>query len=349
MEALTVFQVGVSKEMVGKMSDAIENYRKAEKLDKDVEKLYRAKIYAESQSVPENSKDGEIIIEKPIVLNEKEVAKIDAKKLLSTFKNSQILIKNQELPPTISILPDDVILLIMEYLAEIDTPSWIQFSLCCKKLSHLGFCTSDVWRKLCFLTFPYQNYEPEVAALNGITKNQDKIVGIYDNSWYNMYRQRPFIKFNGIYISIVNYYREGGKSEGSSAWTNPIRMITYYRYLRFYKDGSVLKLLTSDEPTSIVPKINKNWKEQTNLKVYKGTWYITPEGNISIKSEGSVKNYLFIENLSIKNSSKLRKHNKLSWINYEFMDNETTELYEFDIKKEKPYIFSRVKSYKDDI
>jgi len=56
----------------------------------------------------------------------------------------------------------------------------------------------------------------------------------------------------------VNYTRPGAASVYSSvSWNTPIHIVTYYRYLRFYPDGSVVSLLTTTEPTDVVPHISK--------------------------------------------------------------------------------------------
>lgn len=315
-------------------------------MDGRVEKLYRAKIYSELPE-PEKRKDQGVEL-KVKALDEKAVAKINVDSLLKTFANEVIHKSDETLPNPLNTLPDDIIQVIIELLIHQDTPSFVSFAMCCKRIAYLGFSTSHSWKILCNLVYPKQQYNPEVARLNGISTDQSKMVISYDHDWHRMYMERPFIKFNGIYISVVNYYREGGRADGSSSWTNPIRMITYYRYIRFYPDGSCLKLLTVEEPQHIVSKFSKNWRENgLQQKICHGWWNLTPDGQVSIDSEGSVDRYRFIENLQINNSGHRHKHNRLLWINYEFMDIETTERNEFDIKKEKPYIFSRVKSYID--
>lgn len=305
-----------------------------------MEKLYRAKIYSELPE-PELRKDQDSVGR---VLDEKAIAKIDVGKLLKSFREEIVHARDELEPSPLKSLPDDIILLIFEILIHVDTPSFVQFALSCRRMAYLGFATSDSWKTLCQLVYKYQNYDDEIATLNGMTQDQEQMVILYDHNWYRMYSERPFIKFNGIYISVVNYYREGGRSEGSSSWNNPIRMITYYRYIRFFKDGSCMKYLTVEEPKHIVPRFTQDWKSHGLSNIYSGHWTISPDGQVSINSEGSVDRYRFIETLQIKNSAKYR-HNRLAWVNYEFMDIETTELNEFDIKKEKPYIFSRVKLY----
>lgn len=77
-------------------------------------------------------------------------------------------------------------------------------------------------------------------------------------SWNQVFQAHPRIRFTGIYISTVNYQRPGVTSAFSNvSWNNPIHIVTYYRYLRFYPDGSVVSLLSTTEPVDVVPHISK--------------------------------------------------------------------------------------------
>ena len=76
-------------------------------------------------------------------------------------------------------------------------------------------------------------------------------------SWQRMFRLRPRIRFNGCYISTVNYIRPGQPSASLATWTNPVHIVTYFRYLRFFRDGTVISLLTTTEPPDIVHYLTK--------------------------------------------------------------------------------------------
>jgi F-box protein 9 len=78
------------------------------------------------------------------------------------------------------------------------------------------------------------------------------------STWSQVFQTFPRIRFTGIYISTVNYTRAGAASAYQSiTWNSPIHIVTYYRYLRFYADGSVISLLSTTEPTEVVPYISK--------------------------------------------------------------------------------------------
>lgn len=78
------------------------------------------------------------------------------------------------------------------------------------------------------------------------------------SSWSHVFQTFPRIRFTGIYISTVNYTRAGATSFYQNvSWNSPIHIVTYYRYLRFYPDGTVVSLLDTTEPREVVPHISK--------------------------------------------------------------------------------------------
>ncbi|KAG8410673.1 hypothetical protein J3459_016961 [Metarhizium acridum] len=78
-------------------------------------------------------------------------------------------------------------------------------------------------------------------------------------SWGAMFRRRPRVRFNGCYISTVNYVRSGQASTNQATWGGaPIHIVTYYRYLRFFRDGTSISLLTTLEPTHVVHHLTRD-------------------------------------------------------------------------------------------
>ena len=77
-------------------------------------------------------------------------------------------------------------------------------------------------------------------------------------SWQRMFRLRPRIRFNGCYISTVNYIRAGQPSATLVTWNSPVHIVTYFRYLRFFRDGTVISLLTTAEPTDVIHFMTKD-------------------------------------------------------------------------------------------
>lgn len=272
-----------------------------------------------------------------------DISKINVSRLLDSFEHCEFSPLDDVKPISLAKLPDEVVVHILLLLMKIDSPAWLNFSMTSKKLAHLSFKRGSVWRRLAWLVYPNQPFQ--LAELKRHNFELDSSVHLYGGSWHKMLCERPFIKYNGIYISVVNYCREGAKSDGSSAWTNPIRMITYYRYLRFYPDGSCLRSLTTEEPTTVVPAFNSDWESADGKKLFRGHWHISPKGRVCVDTEGPVPTYRFIEELKIKHGSKWARHHKLEWVSSYYVDKRNNEKGTFSLENEKDFSFSRVKSY----
>ncbi|KAM7209389.1 hypothetical protein V8F20_000439 [Naviculisporaceae sp. PSN 640] len=207
---------------------------------------------------------------------------------------------------------------------------------------------------------------------------------VYNSSWQRMFRLRPRIRFGGCYISTVNYIRPGQAATTQYTWASPVHIVTYYRYLRFFRDGSVLSLLTTNEPVDVVHHMTKE-KAALHVKganphlpssvmtsVLKGRWKlveadqstiapssssgskISPtdiEGDVVVETEGVMPKYIYRMDLSLRSSGGgkgsvgLPRNNKLVWRGFYSYDRLTDDWAEFTLKNYKPFFYSRVRSY----
>ncbi|RLV93266.1 F-box protein HRT3 [Spathaspora sp. JA1] len=384
-EAIDLFEKGVEKESIGSMSDAVEFYRRAFKINQQVDSLYRQyKLPTLIKSIQlERGKNS------GFRLDETKVRLINVDNLLTQFKQLDII----DASP-LYYLPNDIWINILEYLVDLNVESWFKMSITCKKFAHLGFSTSSIWRTLCFKVYPNQIYQSEPVKQaedeqveepeqrqSTYKLSQDDILKLYakhNKSWKQTLIHNPFVKFLGCYISIINYYSEGGRKEFSSTnlWTNPIRIITYYRYLRFYPNGDVIKVLTILPPNQVVPHLSRTndhiptttidattvgaptaapKHQDKKHKIYHGKWSMSKTGRIHIIIEkGSVPYYTFHYQFQIDTLGNINKHGKLNWIDYYAIrkpvneldeDDRIGELTPFTIRNEKSFKFSRVRSY----
>ncbi|CAH2351926.1 F-box protein Hrt3p [[Candida] railenensis] len=405
-EAIKLFEQAIEKESHGLMSEAVELYRKAFKLNDQVDLLYR------SHKVPHTVKKLQSTGGKnsAVKVDEEIVKQINVNELLDSFEQLDIAYEKEdengeanEASPLLN-LPNDIWISILEILLISHPESWFNYSITCKKNAFLGFRSSILWMKLCNLVFPQQIYEENQLFTEGslndiedddlpIPKSQELIVPQYSHSWKKMLNERPFIKFSGCYISVVNYYSEGGRAEFSNSWTNPARSITYYRYLRFYPDGSCIKVLTHLDPSSVIPSLSRRnrflipvhseqqqQQQQQTLQaphaqsnqsqaqaaqshakssthqIFKGKWNITSDEELHVTiTEGSVPTYDFHYFFKLKSSGPIFRHNKLAWIKYFALKKEIDEatgereISEFTLKNERPFLFSKVRRYHDEI
>lgn len=230
-------------------------------------------------------------------------------------------------------------------------------------------------------------------------------------SFRNLFRSRPRIRFNGCYISTVNYTRPGAQQSNTLTWGVPVLIVTYYRYLRFFRDGSCISLLTTAEPADVVPHLGKEYLHGQNgahahsalpQAVMKdallGRWRLsgpehpvdplpwpssssssspsTPaeplestgalprreaheppasldsvlspaedEGTLHVETVGVTPKYIYRMALALSNAGKGARNNKLAWQGYWSYNRLTDDWGEFGLKNDKPFYWSRVKSW----
>ncbi|KAL3678700.1 hypothetical protein R1sor_021656 [Riccia sorocarpa] len=71
----------------------------------------------------------------------------------------------------------------------------------------------------------------------GVHENERIVREAYGGSWKRMWVERPRVRFDGIYVSRNTYIRAG-----ITEWKikNPVHLVCYYRYIRFYPAGKIL-------------------------------------------------------------------------------------------------------------
>lgn len=396
-EAIRLFEQAMEKESNGSMSDAVDFYRRAFKLNERVDFLYRKeKVPVHASQLKQHR--GKNSVKK---VNEEAVRNIDVDQLLQSYEhcdaqapdpanpdhNESVTVRLAGLdladPKPVSPLvhlPNEIWLAILEVLVATSPEAWFNFSITCKKHAFIGFGSKNLWRQMCELVYPAQNYAENKMYLEAQTpgfsdpdtlpvpRNQLLVVPQYKDLWKYMIQQRPFIKFCGCYISVVNYYSEGGKAEFSLSWTNPVRLITYYRYLRFYPDGTCIKLLTDLEPVRVVPHFLKYNSLRSvapvadvkgpvapkeGHRIYHGSWTISTSNEVHVAiHDGAVPYYTFHYHYRVGLGGGVFKHNKLNWIKYyairkKMSDDDDREGEEalFLLRNETAFRFSRVRSY----
>ncbi|QOU19675.1 hypothetical protein BRETT_003826 [Brettanomyces bruxellensis] len=361
--AISLFEVAAAKEHVGLLSEAAEYYRKAYKLDDKVDKQYRTKLLEKLPPL-EKRKDGIPKVDHRFV--RLDLSKIQVQKLLSTFSECEFEPLDEEQNPEIpiAILPDEMLMYILKLLQLMNAPAWFNLSMTCKKMAYLGFYDSRTWKVMAKSVYSKQVYRIEEG-----TKYRQIMRKKWGRQYLKMLRERPFIKYRGVYVSTVITQKPGGREEFSSSWAVPFRMITYYRYYRFFRDGSSLKLLTILEPSKVIPLLYKNWKELIKRQelednegsnrplvnsttkrwynIYEGTFSISPEGLLIVKSEGSQKDWNFIDRLQIENGGRYSRHDRLKWIEMGYINTFNNEPGTFGLESEKDFKFMRVEEYAD--
>lgn len=344
IEAIALWELGYSKETAGAMTDAIKYYRKALRMNPDVEKLYRKKMHDEWR-LNEEMKKLKLNSNVNIVDGSSETDPDGRKEETEGLSQTEDLV---ELPCWIlDMLPDDILSMIIDMVVLSSADSWMNLSLTCKKFNLLCFHDSSPYRTFAEYIYKKQVYNENEMRLNGISDIQALAETVWGQNYRKMLKERPYIKFHGIYISVVNYLRHGSIPEGSSSLLNPIHMITYYRYFRFYPDGRCIRLLTTDEPNIVVPGFSlERCSERKDSDFC--SWSLSLDDGLdqlTIKRNRRKDGLEFNEILKISNRGH-KKFSKLKWIASSATRQDGTTM-QFSLSKEKPFHFSKAKSYRD--
>ncbi|CAN9119672.1 hypothetical protein CC77DRAFT_955076 [Alternaria alternata] len=300
-------------------------------------------------------------------------------------------------PCPISSIPEEIIVEVLEQLAIQDIASFARLAQVCKRLAYLVTTEDRVWKRLAlgpeygFASMHYtwscqvggkplndddmggitlgaanldlsdtEDIEAATESLSPAALTQLLVPTPYP-TYRTLFRQRPRIRFNGCYISTVNYTRPGQALPTTSSWNSPIHIVTYFRYLRFLRDGTCISLLTTTEPADVVPylyveHIHKNHHNLPTAPMKDavlGRWRMSgpepgseeQEGTLHIEKPGATPKYMYKMALSFGNAGRGAKNNKLVWQGYWSYNRLTDDWAEFGLKNDRAFYFSRVKSY----
>ncbi|KAL4790429.1 hypothetical protein BDV19DRAFT_335282 [Aspergillus venezuelensis] len=275
--ALEHFERAVEREAEGNLGDSLQLYRKAYRLDAAVDKEYRNKHFAHVwKRAPQPATPNEPTMAAPT----EEPTLVPTSELIHSFATAPILsadpiFEGDPRPPCpIANVPSEVIVEILSHVALTDPAAFCRMALVCKRFAYHFAYEQHIWKRLCqgfefgfksmhytfacdILGNPEYTLEPQPRytpfPTNILVQRPNPL-----SSWSEVFHSFPRIRFTGIYISTVNYTRAGAASAYSNiSWNSPIHIVTYYRYLRFYPDGTVVYLLTTTEPVDVVPHISK--------------------------------------------------------------------------------------------
>ncbi|KKF92143.1 F-box protein pof7 [Ceratocystis platani] len=411
VSALDHFEEAIKKEAHGNLSDSLSLYRKAFRMDSAVDKTYRQKHFpskpkTEGQKLASQiQKDSDETPTVPLSMDE----------LLTSFSSLQIepappMIEGTPPPPCpIASVPYEILYAILEHVAAHDIGDFARLAQVCKRMAFIVASEERIWRAACLSSrfgyssmyyafhrtvrgtlatelassgaFAQQQHEAHVDARR-LARTEKVCAALlpqkpYSGSWHRLFRWRPRLRFNGCYISRVNYLRDGQTGpDQKTVWT-PVHVVTYFRYLRFLRDGTVLSLLTTEEPAVVVPVLaSARGREEADVPgahpllayLLRGRWRMADplakeplrrfsdggdeeaspfevDGDIVVETEGIVPKYTYLMQLALRSSGKVAVNNKINWTGFWSYNGDTERWSEFPLKNEKPFIFSRVKAF----
>ena len=418
--ALEHYERAVEKEIEGKLGDSVSHYRQAYRLDARVDQEYKNKHFAAAwKGQSAGSSTSQSAPSQAMSAGKDTAVPLSFADLITSFAGAPIagvdpIIKGDRAPPCpISKLPSEILHDIYLQAAIQDPALLSRIALVCKKFAWDIFTDISVWKRLALgPEFGVGSQKYDFACDLRGREIIDEVLGSADGEkeenlgpdikelsenhkdWREFFHSHPRIRFNGVYISTVNYTRAGHGNATSAVWHTPIHIVTYYRYLRFFRDGTVISLLTTHEPTEVVHQLTRENMElmalhpkehpvshagsgpsnvagsapaphitpsaQALMKhALRGRWRLChpthewtnkkiEEGDLHIETEGVGPRYIYTMHLSLKSASRSRtavRNNKLQWKGFWSYNHLTNDWAEFQLKNDRAFVFSRVRSY----
>lgn len=114
-------------------------------------------------------------------------------------------------------------------------------------------CVCRKWRYTVRNPVFWRNACLKAWQLSGAVENYKLLQSNYSGSWRKMWLSRPRVRVDGLYVSRNTYIRAG-----IAEWkiTNPVHIVCYFRYLRFYPSGRFLYKNSSQKVKDVVKCMN---------------------------------------------------------------------------------------------
>jgi len=412
--ALDHYEKAVEREEQGNLGDSVSLYRKAYKLDAGVDVIYRNKHFppssTKSKPTNPNPSNAPVTVPNPAhhSLGGPPASTPTISELIASFAGLAIVPIPPETdhspltPCPISTIPSELLIDVLYRLAIADIASFARLSLVCKHLAHLVATEDRIWQRICLgpeYGFAAMHYTwacsiagaalstsladyPDLSTLTlqlpPPPPTPPTIPLTPTNPTHKaMFRSRPRLRFNGCYISTVNYIRPGSSTPSQVSWNTPVHIVTYYRYLRFFRDGTCASLLTTTEPIDVVHHMSKTNLPAQNRSTgapsllppmsimqhaLRGRWKLSPpssdpststnseepEGSLTIETLGiDPEKYTYVLSLALKSAGRASgaRNNKLAWRGFWSYNKLTDDWAEFGLRNDRAFFWSRVGSY----
>ncbi|XP_061361876.1 F-box protein 7 [Gastrolobium bilobum] len=114
-------------------------------------------------------------------------------------------------------------------------------------------CVCRKWRYTIRNPVFWRNACLKAWQLSGVVENYKILQSKYDGSWRKMWLLRPRLRTDGLYVSRNTYIRVG-----VAEWktTNPVHVVCYFRYMRFFPSGRFLYKNSSQKIKDVVKFMN---------------------------------------------------------------------------------------------
>ncbi|CAH9064266.1 unnamed protein product [Cuscuta epithymum] len=109
--------------------------------------------------------------------------------------------------------------------------------------------------------------------ITGVAENYSILQLKFYGSWRKMWLLRPRLRTDGLYVSRNTYIRAG-----VAEWkiTNPVHIVCYYRYLRFYHSGRFLYKNSSQKVKDVAKQMNFR-ASRADSSVFSGSYTLSKD------------------------------------------------------------------------
>lgn len=138
--------------------------------------------------------------------------------------------------PTILNIPLELLSVILKYVvgSQLDVISLETMSLVSSGFYFLAR-NQEIWYLICKRIFG--------ISCTGVSRDID---------WRQMFITVPHAYFHGVYIGKCSYVRHG-ETSFQDQFYRPCHIVVYYRHFKFFADGTVIMVTSSEHPAQIVP------------------------------------------------------------------------------------------------
>lgn len=139
-----------------------------------------------------------------------------------------------EIAPILKILNDEVMVQIFSLLPPV-------------ALGKVA-CVCKAWRDICSVPRLWEAACLSTWQLYGSHVNRHLVDAKYGGDWFRMWVERPRLRTDGLYVSRNTYIRTG-----IVHWEvkNPVHLVRYFRYYRFYQDGTFVYKTAPQTPEEV--------------------------------------------------------------------------------------------------
>jgi len=341
-----LYRSAVHAEEQGLLDEALALYRRAFRREPNVDKLYAREerahasasaIKREHPIAPSPSQVDALLHQlQDINLQPTPGRSLELEAVLSAFPDELMFISQDEqsLSPLQSLPLEVIVDVLMQLVYRNDIRAVERFASVCRKARAVTLDPS-IWRYLVKKT-----YVPPQIPEEGF---REAIVKRFNEDYRRVYIEHPRLRLDGVYIAVCHYVRSG---LSENAWVSVSHLITYHRFLRFLPDGTALSLLANEDenPQDVVHYLQPELQMKGFMR---GRWHLDGSAvyitNLSNPNQPVAK-YTFQMVLSLK-SRPVGRWNKLDLLEYDSVAVETGEVSPFMLKHERPFWFSKVRSY----